>query len=105
NQELRALARTPCLENAGFAVDFMHVGGTGNWKISQADYDVIVLDLTAPGLGGPSALQQWGQAAGTGQILALTPDSPQDKVFCFDMGADDCLAKPFEFEELLARLR
>ena len=42
NQELRALARTPCLENAGFAVDFMHVGGTGNRKISQADYDVIV---------------------------------------------------------------
>lgn len=105
NEELQASARTPFLRDAGFAVDFLQVGRAGKWKIAQVDYDVIVLDLTAPELGGPSVLRRWRRAGVAAQVLALTADNPRDKVRCLDMGADDCLAKPFVVEELLARLR
>jgi DNA-binding response OmpR family regulator len=105
NDELRVLARPAFLEEAGFAVDFLHVGQAGNRKVRPASCDVIVLDLTARELGGPSALRGWQQEGGAAKLLALTTDNPTDRVSCLDLGADDCLAKPFLFEELLARLR
>lgn len=105
NRELQALARAPCLEDAGFAVEFRDVDQAGNRKLDQAAYDVIVLDLTTSGFDGRAVLRRWQRAERVAQILALTPDSPQDRVRCLDLGADECLSKPFVFEELLARFR
>jgi DNA-binding response OmpR family regulator len=93
------------LEEEGFAVDIAKDSQEGYTKSWQEDYDVIILDLMVP-KGGPSILQDWRQAGLTTPVLALTGrDRCEDKIRSLEWGADDCLTKPFEFEELLARLR
>jgi DNA-binding response OmpR family regulator len=67
---------------------------------------VIVLDLMLPKLDGLSLLQRWRRAGLKTHVLVLTArDRIEDKVRGLDMGADDYLTKPFQLEELLARLR
>ena len=101
---VRALKRG--LEEEGFAVDVAYDGEEGAYKAQTAEYDVIVLDLMLPKRDGLSLLQSWRQAGLKTHVLVLTArGSIEDKVRGLDMGADDYLAKPFELEELLARLR
>jgi len=94
------------LEEEGFAVDFAHDGEEGSYKAETANYDVIILDLMLPKEDGLSLLQRWRRAGMTSHILVLTArGSIEDKVRGLDLGADDYLTKPFQLEELLARLR
>src|SRR5260370_30346573 len=94
------------LEEEGFAVDVAYDGEVGAYKAQTADYDVIILDLMLPKEDGLSLLQRWRRAGLTTHVLVLTARSSiEDKVRGLDLGADDYLTKPFQLEELLARLR
>src|SRR5436853_7938876 len=94
------------LEEEGFAVDTALDGEEGGYKAQTANYDVIILDLMLPKEDGLSLLQRWRRAGLTTHVLVLTARSGmEDKVRGLDLGADDYLTKPFQWEELLARLR
>jgi DNA-binding response OmpR family regulator len=94
------------LEEEGFAVDAAADGEEGDFKARTAEYDVIVLDLMLPKIDGLTLLQNWRRDGVKAHVLVLTArDSIEDKVKGLDLGADDYLAKPFELEELIARLR
>jgi DNA-binding response OmpR family regulator len=94
------------LEEEGIAVDVAYDGEEGNFKAQATEYDVIILDVMLPKEDGLSLLQKWRQAGLKTHILILTArDRMEDKVRGLDLGADDYLTKPFQLEELLARLR
>ncbi len=94
------------LREANFAVDYTGDGREGLWYAKSNDYDVIILDIMLPGLDGLSILKKLRALGDTTHILILTAkDTLEDKVRGLELGADDYLIKPFEFEELLARLR
>lgn len=94
------------LNEAGYAVDIASNGREAvNYAIA-ADYDVIVLDVLLPELDGLSVLKDLRQRGLQTPVLLLTAlDTVQDRVLGLDAGADDYLIKPFDFTELLARLR
>src|SRR5437588_3653712 len=94
------------LEEEGFAVDTAGDGPEGDYKARTAEYDAIILDLMLPKEDGLSLLQRWRRAGLKTHVLVLTARGGiEDKVRRLDLGADDYLTKPFELEELLARLR
>lgn len=94
------------LEEEGFAVDCAMDGEEADFKARTAEYDVIVLDLMLPKIDGLTLLQKWRKAGLKTHVLILTAKSGlDDKVKGLDLGADDYLAKPFQIEELLARIR
>lgn len=94
------------LREANFAVDFTGDGKEGLWYAKSNDYDVIILDIMLPGLDGLSILRELRSLGDVTHILILTAkDTIEDKVRGLELGADDYLIKPFEFKELLARLR
>jgi DNA-binding response OmpR family regulator len=94
------------LEEDGFAVDLAFDGEEGHYKATTASYDVIVLDLMLPKVDGLSLLQRWRKAGMETHVLVLTArGAVEEKVRGLDLGADDYMAKPFELDELLARVR
>jgi DNA-binding response OmpR family regulator len=94
------------LEEEGFAVDVALDGEEGNFKATTAAYDAIILDIMLPKRDGLSLLQEWRRKGVEAHVLLLTArDTTEDKVKGLDLGADDYLTKPFQLEELLARLR
>jgi DNA-binding response OmpR family regulator len=94
------------LEEEGFAVDVAMDGEEGSYKAETANYDVIILDLMLPKIDGLSLLQKWRREGMSAHVLVLTARGGiEDKVKGLDLGADDYLTKPFQWEELLARLR
>src|SRR5262249_13976572 len=94
------------LEEEGFAVDTAKDGEEADHKATTAEYDVVVLDLMLPKEDGLSLLKRWRKNGLKTHVLVLTAKSSiEDKVKGLDTGADDYLTKPFELEELLARLR
>ena len=92
----------------GYAVDVAADGEDGLWKAREFTYDVILLDLMLPGLGGIEVLRQLRaskDARAETHVLILTArDAVDDRVLGLRAGADDYLAKPFDFQELLARV-
>jgi two-component system, OmpR family, response regulator len=101
---LKALRRG--LEEEGFAVDVAEDGEVGEYKGRTANYDAIVLDLMLPKKDGLTVLKEWRKQGIKTHVLVLTAkDTTEDKVTGLDLGADDYLTKPFQLEELLARLR
>lgn len=103
-QMVRALKKG--LEEEGFAVDVALDGEEGGYKAETADYDVIILDLMLPKEDGLSLLKRWRNKGLKSHVLVLTARSSiEDKVTGLDLGADDYMTKPFQLEELLARLR
>lgn len=100
----RALKRG--LEEEGFAVDVGEDGEEADYKARSSNYDVIILDLMLPKVDGLTLLKQWRKDSIKTHVLVLTArDTTTDKVKGLDLGADDYLTKPFQLEELLARLR
>jgi len=94
------------LREAGFAVDSVADGQTALWQAQSNQFDVIILDLMLPRLDGLSVLKQLRAQGCMTHVLILTAkDTTPDRVKGLDTGADDYLVKPFEFEELLARVR
>lgn len=94
------------LEEEGFAVDVSEDGEEAEFKGRTANYDVIILDVMLPRKDGLTVLKEWRRNGLKTHVLLLTArDSTDDKVAGLDSGADDYLTKPFQLEELLARLR
>lgn len=94
------------LQENGYAVDVSHAGFEGEDLAAAGDYDAVVLDLMLPDRDGVQVCKNLRRRSIAVPILMLTAlSSTDDKVAGLDAGADDYLAKPFEFEELLARLR
>jgi len=94
------------LRDAGFAVDEASDGETGLWHATTGQHDVIILDVMLPKLDGLTLLRRLRNAGRNTHVLILTArDATADRVKGLDLGADDYLVKPFEFAELLARVR
>jgi len=101
---LRSLRRG--LEEENFAVDVATDGEEADFKASNTPYDVIILDLMLPKVDGLTLLQKWRRNGMKTHVLVLTARTGiPDKVLGLDSGADDYMTKPFELEELVARLR
>lgn len=94
------------LQGAGYAVDTAYDGERAEILGETEDYDAVVLDLGLPRVDGATVLRRWRAAGRAMPVLVLTArDSWSDKVAGLDAGADDYVTKPFNVEELLARLR
>jgi len=94
------------LSEQGYAVDVARDGEQGRDYALAAPYDVILLDILLPKLDGLSLLRDLRKRGMTTPILLLTArDAVDDRVAGLDAGADDYLTKPFDFRELLARVR
>jgi DNA-binding response OmpR family regulator len=94
------------LTEQGYAVDQVFTGEEGETLISDTPYDLVILDIILPGKDGLAVCQSLRQKKINALILMLTcKNSQSDKVKGLDCGADDYLAKPFDFEELYARCR
>jgi len=101
-----AAAVAGSLELEGIACDHAADGLHGFGLASRNAYDVLLLDVTLPRLGGLDLCSRLRQAGVGVPILMLTArDTLHDKVAGFDAGTDDYLTKPFDMEELLARIR
>jgi len=94
------------LRDQGMAVDVAYDGQTGLEKAIVNAYDVIVLDRDLPGLHGDQVCEQIVGSPCPSRILMLTAAGQvEDRVDGLNLGADDYLAKPFDFSELVARVR
>jgi len=103
-----ALARQlgDALTGAGYAVDRASDGTRADFLMQTETYDAVVLDLGLPNVDGLTLLAGWRQAGVTAPVLILTArGSWHEKVKGIDGGADDYMAKPFQIEEVLARVR
>lgn len=104
----RDLARqlTDALTENGYAVDTAYDGEEGHFLGDTEPYDVIVLDIGLPVMDGIEVLEQWREAERAVPVLILTArDRWREKIAGLDAGADDYVTKPFQMEEVLARIR
>lgn len=94
------------LRDQGMAVDLAHDGLAAATKLDLAVHDVVILDRDLPGLHGDTLCQMIAERASRPMVLMLTAASaPGDRVSGLTLGADDYLAKPFHFPELILRIQ
>ncbi len=93
------------LKHEGYTVDKAFDGRDGLEKMETGGYDLVLLDIMLPGLNGLEVLRRARRTVDTPVIMLTARDSVMDKVTGLDMGAEDYMTKPFEIEELLARIR
>jgi two-component system, OmpR family, phosphate regulon response regulator OmpR len=93
------------LGQAGFRVTIASQGAAALEKLSQAEFDAIVLDLMLPDMDGLDVCRQVRTHSDTPVLMLTGRGEPVDRIVGLELGADDYLPKPFEPRELLARLR
>jgi DNA-binding response OmpR family regulator len=94
------------LREAGYAVDVAGDGKTASYQAAITEYDGVILDVMLPLRDGLSVCRDIRRAGSTVPVLMLTArDAVEARIEGLDSGADDYLTKPFDFGELLARLR
>lgn len=94
------------LREQAYAVDIAGTGADAAYEASINDYDAIILDVMLPGRDGMSVCRELRGRGALVPILMLTArDGVEARIAGLDSGADDYLTKPFDFRELLARLR
>lgn len=93
------------LTEAGFVCDCVADGVTGLHQLQTDEYDLAILDIMLPGKDGWSIVQELRKTHRTPVLFLSARDDVDDRVKGFDVGGDDYLAKPFDFVELLARVR
>jgi|SRR5271165_860183 len=94
------------LIDAGYNVELCEDAECGEVALKVQDYDAIVLDVGLPGRSGLDLLKSMRRAKSEVPVLILSAKvAPTDRVLGLDLGADDYLVKPFDLDELLARLR
>jgi two-component system OmpR family response regulator len=104
NEELSRQIKS-VLEHAMYVVDCAFDGKEGCFMGENEKYDAVILDLSLPKLDGLDVLEKWRANGNHVPVLILTSRHTwREKVAGLRAGADDYLAKPFEFEEMLARL-
>ena len=93
------------LRHADYAVDVAYDGREGHFLGDTEPYDAIILDLGLPVIDGLTVLRRWRERGRNMPVLILTArDTWRDTVTGLRAGADDYLAKPFQLEEMLARV-
>lgn len=93
------------LKESGFAVDSANNGQDGLVQAAAYDYDLLVVDLMLPKIGGLDVIESIRKEKATLPIIILSAKhSTDDKIKGLNLGADDYLTKPFAFNELLARI-
>ena len=94
------------LQRSGNIVDVSHDGGSALTAVGNSDYDCVVLDLGLPDIDGTQVLRQLRSTERHTPVVILSArDETADRVLGLDLGADDYVAKPFELDELEARIR
>jgi two-component system OmpR family response regulator len=89
----------------GYAVDGAGDGEEGLYKAENSDYDAVVLDIMLPRIDGWELLRRLRKTKKTPVLMLTARDAIRDRVRGLDTGADDYVVKPFDLDELLARLR
>lgn len=93
------------LSESGYAVEVASNGADGLHAAITGDHDLVILDVMLPGMDGFAVLSGLRSAKQTPVLILTARGLVNDKVRGFEMGADDYLVKPFQFPELLARVR
>jgi DNA-binding response OmpR family regulator len=94
------------LRQAGFAVDWMRDGPSAAAAMSAAPFDLVLLDLGLPGRDGVDILREWRRRGDATPVIILTArDDVQSRIAGLDAGADDYIVKPFDLDEVMARMR
>ena len=93
------------LREEGYAVDTASDGDDSLFKAETYNYDAIILDVMLPQLDGWQVLEKLRTQKKTPVLMLTARDGPKDRVRGLDGGADDYLVKPFDLDELLARVR
>jgi two-component system, OmpR family, copper resistance phosphate regulon response regulator CusR len=93
------------LAESGYAVEVAHNGTDGLHAAMTGDHDLVILDVMLPGIDGFAVLSALRTARQVPVLMLTARGKTDDKVRGFDLGADDYLVKPFQFPELLARVR
>jgi DNA-binding response OmpR family regulator len=94
------------LEHEGYETDAAFTGLSGLEKFKEGSWDLVLLDVMLPELSGMEVLRRIRATGSTTPVILLTArNSIPDKVSGLDLGANDYITKPFEIEELLARVR
>lgn len=90
----------------GYSADVAYDGEEGGFMAETEPYDLIILDIMLPKVDGLTTLKNIRKLGITAPVLMLTAkDAVSDKIKGLDIGADDYITKPFDFDELLARVR
>jgi DNA-binding response OmpR family regulator len=93
-------------ESAGYAVDCVYDGEEGLYMAKSNPYDLVVLDLMLPRIGGQLVLERLRKAGTPSQVLVLTArDERESVISLLNAGADDYVTKPFDLGELIARAK
>ena len=94
------------MEEAGHVVDVAHTGEDGEFYATLNSYDVMILDVMLPDKDGRQVCRDLrAKGISTPAIILTAKNSTEDKILGFDSGADQYVVKPFDFNELLARVR
>ena len=106
DEQRLALLLKQGLEEQGFVVDLAYDGSDGQFQAEQYLYDAILLDLMLPEVDGLAILKGLREKGNDVPVLIITARGDvEDRIKGLNFGADDYLAKPFNLEELIARLR
>jgi two-component system, OmpR family, KDP operon response regulator KdpE len=95
----------PVLSVPGHDVQVVASGGEALLAVAEEAPDLVLLDITMPGMDGLEVCRQLREWSSVPVILLTAADTPQTKIAALDLGADDYLTKPFHTGELLARIR
>lgn len=99
-------AITTALKDAAYAVDWVRDGETASQILETAEQQAVLLDLGLPGRDGMEVLRRLRRAGRPVPVIIITArDGIEDRIRGLDLGADDYLVKPFDVNELLARMR
>lgn len=93
------------LTEAGYVVDWVEDGISGQHQAETEDYDLLVLDVMLPGQDGWALLENLRRSKSTLVLFLTARDDVGDRVKGLELGADDYIAKPFDFVELTARVK
>ena len=107
-EDEKKVAQAICegLDDEGYDVVIEHTGDAALSRINGEPFEVVLLDLTLPGVDGLELLAALRRLGGDTRVLILTArDAVEDRIVGLELGADDYLVKPFAFAELLARIR
>ncbi|MDP3604936.1 MAG: response regulator, partial [Polaromonas sp.] len=93
------------LAESGYAVEVAHSGTDGLHAAANGDHDLVILDVMLPGIDGFAVLSALRTSKEVPVLILTARGNTDDKLRGFDLGADDYLVKPFQFPELLARVK
>ncbi|WP_018912741.1 response regulator transcription factor [Thiomonas sp. FB-6] len=101
-----AAAIEVALRDAAYAVDLVRDGETADHVLRDGQHQIVLLDIGLPGRDGLSVLQRLRERGERVPVMLITArDAAADRVRGLDLGADDYVVKPFDMDELLARMR